>query len=166
MSTKRQRSASRGGNTPKDGLYTSSSSSFCKRSQEVGLDRSSGSSSCESSQELSYEIAEAAEKCGEEGKPSGSKKVREEVGTMDDVIKAMDKVNVKETRKSSTSSSSLKTLKKIGINNMENPKNLVMIGPLGIRLLGLVWTRLPAPPPARGLKSSQGRGAGWRAERR
>ena len=86
---------------------------------------------------LTLEMVEAVEKQGEEGQPrkerrkSGSKIVREEVDSMDDVIKAMEKVNVKETRKLSTSSSSPKTPKKIGIKNMEKVKTSVVMGPSG-----------------------------------
>ena len=86
---------------------------------------------------LTLEMVEAVEKQGEEGQPrkerrkSGSKIVREEVDSMDDVIKAMEKVNVKETRKLSTSSSSPKTPKKIGIKNMEKVETSVVMGPSG-----------------------------------
>ena len=93
---------------------------------------------------LTLEMVEAAGKLGEERKPrrerkqSGSIKVGEEADAMDDVINAMKKVNVNETRKSSTSSSSPKTPQKIGIKalssaakNMEKVQTSMVMGPSG-----------------------------------
>ena len=94
---------------------------------------------------LTLEMVEAAGKLWEERKPrerklSGSMNVGEDADAMTDVIKAMEKVNVKGTRKSSTSSSSPKTPKKIGIKalspaakNLEKAKTSVVMGPSGDR---------------------------------